>query len=107
MIKVRYLWGMTQCTTTLRGIGVLTRHVEILILRAVPNAQRVFSGERLLKMRKSRGLSRMALARLIPIIGPMTIMRYELEGGTPDANRLLELARALKCEPEDFFDAAR
>jgi len=81
--------------------------VEILILRAVPDAKRVFSGERLLAIRKSRGLSRMALARLIPTIGPLTIQRYELEEHVPDTNRALELARALKCSVEDLSDAAR
>lgn len=58
-----------------------------------------------MQVRLARGLSRMALARMIPTIGPMTIQRYELEGGTPDANRVLELARALNCTVEDLSAA--
>lgn len=85
-------------------MGVLTQSVETRIVRAVIG--RVFSGAKLRKVRESRGLSRMALARLIPTIGPWTIMRYELTETTPDANRVLELARALNCPVEDFSDAA-
>ena len=55
-----------------------------------------------MQLRKSRGLSRMALARMTPDIGPITIQRYELEGNTPNSNRLLELARALNCDVEDL-----
>lgn len=58
-----------------------------------------------MQVRISRGLSRMALARLIPTVGPITIQRYELEGNVPNSNRMLELARALNCDIEDLCAA--
>lgn len=58
--------------------------------------------ERLIALRKERGLSQAALAREIGV-GQSTIVRLEA-GGTRNPRELLALASALRCSPEFLLD---
>lgn len=55
-------------------------------------------GERILKRLQKLKLSQAELARLLDV-SPSQVQRYIKNGRTPEGERLLALARILKCKP--------
>ncbi len=69
---------------------------------------RKFSGERLEKCRKAKGMSRQKLSQAIGFeVGPYTIERYERQGRVPNLDVAILLAKALGVSLKEFTDAPR